>query len=1116
MTQPKSIVFVALLAAAVVQLLPANASAQATAVTIQPGFVVDRGTGIRRGTAIAVDSKNVYFAYYYIGDQPSGARGPELMYEAFPLVLSCPPHVLCGFEPPSPQPVDVLTPTPGSSLFAYTVSIALDPQGNPHIFYQDGQGGMRHATIDPIAGWVHETVPLAAGLYSSMAIDSSGTIHVADGPISPSGIGYATKTNGIWTTDTIIGPSNGMAGLSLAVDSQGTPQVVWADNRSSFNEVVYARRGTGAIPWSSGNFEVISGDKAYWVSLAVDAQDVPSVSYWGWTDSSALASRLIYATKQSFGFWPLQLVDSSIIPCCITFPWDYQMTSLGVSPLGTPRIIYGFDHSNSDAGVAFARLDGPSWNIESLDQDPLSLVSQATALVMDSSDIAHVLYIANSCPPVGFCNDALVYERIATANTLTTGNTVNLGDPAGSGSPITVTFTQVTQNGLTSVTLDDTSTGPAPPANFQLGNPPVYYDFSTTAGFTASIQVCIPYGNVGNPSGVVLMHFENGAWVDRTVSNDTVLHIVCASVSSLSPFAAFESQTVTQSPTSLVLSSSVNSSTFGQNVTFTASLTATGSAAPSGTVTLLDGATPLGPAVTLAGGTTATFLSSSLTVGTHSITAQYSGDSNYTASTSSAVVQVVNKNGTAVALNGSPNPSTAGQLVTFGSSVIGVSPPPGVPAPTGSVTFLDGATALGPAVPVAIDGSSAFTISSLTAGTHTITAQYSGDADWGASTSSAVTQVVNANFSTSILLNAAATTYGTPVSVTVSVGSPGGTVSGSVTLSLDGATASSMTLSNGSAVFNLGVLNAGPHLLSASFAGQGSFSASSATGPLSVAQAALTVTANNATRSYGSPNPAFSGNISGIQNGDNITAIYGSAATPASPVGSYDITSTLSDPGNKLSNYTVTRNRGTLTITAVTVTISANNATKTLSAPNPTLNWTASGFVNGDNGSVLTTNPTCNTTAGITSPIGSYAINCSGANAANYTFSYAPGVLKIVYAPNVGHVIQAPINADGTSVFNQGRTVPAKFSVYDANGVSIGTAGVVSSFYLTGIMSGTTSTTVENVVDTNNPDTYFRWDPTSQQWIFNITTGNLTAGSTYVYTIALNDGSTIVFQYGLR
>ena len=53
-----------------------------------------------------------------------------------------------------------------------------------------------------------------------------------------------------------------------------------------------------------------------------------------------------------------------------------------------------------------------------------------------------------------------------------------------------------------------------------------------------------------------------------------------------------------------------------------------------------------------------------------------------------------------------------------------------------------------------------------------------------------------------------------------------------------------------------------------------------------------------------------------------------------------------------------------------------------------------------------------------------------------------------------------PINANGTNVWNQGRTVPAKFRVCDANGVSIGTPGVVAGFYLIGTASGTSSTSM--------------------------------------------------------
>jgi uncharacterized membrane protein len=372
-------------------------------------------------------------------------------------------------------------------------------------------------------------------------------------------------------------------------------------------------------------------------------------------------------------------------------------------------------------------------------------------------------------------------------------------------------------------------------------------------------------------------------------------------------------------------------------------------------------------------------------------------------------------------------------------------------------------------------------------------------------------------FPTTTAISAASVTYGTPASVTVSVSSAGGTVTGSVLLSVDGGPASTLALSSGSASFSLGVLNAGSHSLSANFATQGNFLASSATGTISVALAPLTITANGNSRPYGAADPAFTVSYSGFVNGDGPSSLSGKLTctagdTASSPVGSYAINcSGLSSP-----NYTISYVPGTLTITRAPLTITAYNATKTLNAPNPTLGWTASGFVNGENSSVLTATPTCATTATTTSPVGSYSINCSGANATNYMFTYVPGTLKIVYAPNVGHVIQPPINTDGTSVFKQGRTVPAKFSVYDANGVSIGTSGVVSSFFLTGILSGTTTTTVETVVDTNNPDTSFRWDPTGQQWIFNITTANLTAGNTYIYTIALNDGTTVVFQYGLR
>jgi hypothetical protein len=94
-----------------------------------------------------------------------------------------------------------------------------------------------------------------------------------------------------------------------------------------------------------------------------------------------------------------------------------------------------------------------------------------------------------------------------------------------------------------------------------------------------------------------------------------------------------------------------------------------------------------------------------------------------------------------VALNASPNPSTAGQLVTWTASVT-----PSVPffgLPTGTLTFSDNGTAL-PSGTVGLSGGGAgYTSSSLAVGAHLVTGAYSGDTAFLASTSAALTETVN-------------------------------------------------------------------------------------------------------------------------------------------------------------------------------------------------------------------------------------------------------------------------------------------------------------------------------------------------------------------------------------
>ena len=115
-----------------------------------------------------------------------------------------------------------------------------------------------------------------------------------------------------------------------------------------------------------------------------------------------------------------------------------------------------------------------------------------------------------------------------------------------------------------------------------------------------------------------------------------------------------------------------------------------------------------------------------------------------------------------------------------------------------------------------------------------------------------------------------------------------------------------------------------------------------------------------------------------------------------------------------------------------------------------------------------------------------------------------------------GHAILQPINADGTSVFKQGSTVPAKFRVCNTASVSVGSPGVVSAFNLLQVVAGTVVQTVNEPVLSTTPDSTFRWDSTAQQWVFNISTKNLAAGKTYFYRITLNDATLIEFRFGLR
>ena len=187
--------------------------------------------------------------------------------------------------------------------------------------------------------------------------------------------------------------------------------------------------------------------------------------------------------------------------------------------------------------------------------------------------------------------------------------------------------------------------------------------------------------------------------------------------------------------TTISLASSLNPSTFGQSVTFTATVKSTTTGTPTGTVTFKDGTTVIGTGTLSTG--VAKFTTKSLAVRAHSITGVYGGSVNFKATTSAVLTQTVNKAATSTTLTSSPNPSTAGQAVKFTATVKATTSG----TPTGTVTFKDGTTTLGTGT--LTGGVATFTTSTLTKGSHSITAVYGGSSSYLGSTSPVVTQTVN-------------------------------------------------------------------------------------------------------------------------------------------------------------------------------------------------------------------------------------------------------------------------------------------------------------------------------------------------------------------------------------
>ena len=344
---------------------------------------------------------------------------------------------------------------------------------------------------------------------------------------------------------------------------------------------------------------------------------------------------------------------------------------------------------------------------------------------------------------------------------------------------------------------------------------------ATVAGPAAAIpsgtvQFSIDGVDVGTP--VTLDALGVATYTTSTLTAGT--HPVVATYNGVLPYggsSASLTQTVNQAGTATTLSSSLNPSTFGASVTFTAQVAQlVGTVVPTGSVDFaVDGGTPITVPLDVAG--MATLSTAALTVGSHTVTADYPGNAAFIASSATPLTQTVLPVVSTTTVTSNLNPSVFGDTVTFTASVT----PAGA---TGTVELFDGATSLG--LPLALSsGTASFSTATLTVGNHSITAVYSGDVNNAPSTSAAFTQsVIQLATTTSLVSSLNPSVLGDSVTFTATV-SPS-TATGTVTFTVD-AVAVTVPVVGGQAVFATTSMAIGNHSVIAAYSGDARFLASS-------------------------------------------------------------------------------------------------------------------------------------------------------------------------------------------------------------------------------------------------------------------------------------------------
>jgi hypothetical protein len=767
-----------------------------------------------------------------------------------------------------------------------------------------------------------------------------------------------------------------------------------------------------------------------------------------------------YQITYVYGSWSITQATSTVsVSCPPSVVYNGQPQSpcsatVSGPGLSTTSLTVNYT-SNTNVGTVTASASYPGGTNNSASDGSATFTITPAAITVTAGSGSWVYNASTETLP------ACTVTGVAFASGVTcTNNPTSVGPAVGSGAvtllPLggdTGNFTITQVNGTWSITAEPAMVTLSNLAQFYTGSPlPV-----TVTTSPSGLAVTVLYGTTGDPTD------PTSTTPPTAVGNYAVLATIANPdyVGSATGTLAISTGSVNLSTALALHSGTAEPSLYGQNVEF--DLTLSGSPCPSGTVTwTLDGVAQT-PMVTLPDTCSApvTYQTDTLSVGSHTLFATYSGDGNYGGGQTNTVTHGIAADTTTVTLGISGSPINVDQAETF-TAVVQPEAIPGSGAlvPTGTVNFFNGTTQIGTGTLEAFGSSylATFTTTALPVGTNSISATYvsTDGTEYDGSSSTVDVTVMVDQIAPKINWNPPANiVYGTALSATQLNATATDPTTGDPVPPSPG----------GGFVYNPAagtVLNAGSTTLGVTFTPTNTtvYSTATASVPITVTPATPTLSLTCTAVTYnGNPQQTCVGSETGVTGGATPTGTWSYSPATETNAGTYTITGTFtSSSGNYQSGGTAT---GTLTINPAQVTATAgsdtwvyNGSTETVPACTLTGSYTA-GLSCAD--SPATVGPGATTSPQTVTP---NVTAIGGDSLSNYSITKVNGSYSITLATSTVTVTCNPTSV----VYNGTAQTPCTASVTGAGGLT----GSPTVTYTNNINAGTATASATYAGDANH------------------------------------------------